>query len=184
MVATPSAALAIPAPAMSRAHDATLALTDSLAEALHSESQLLSDLATIMRRQREAVAQDDLDGVDDSVFATHRVLVTLGEARRRRRSIYRLLGVEDAMAIAGLYQAFPVGTADAVRAAADLVANAARALQQEVEINRRVLRHVIDAGDRFVRALCGAATPGPVGYAPESRPPERKSGGALVDRRV
>ncbi|HEU4629165.1 MAG TPA: hypothetical protein VFS08_05445, partial [Gemmatimonadaceae bacterium] len=55
----------------------------ALVDAHHSERKLIEDLASIMRRQRSAVAEDDLQGVDDSVFATHRVLVTLGEARRR-----------------------------------------------------------------------------------------------------
>ncbi|HEX7241884.1 MAG TPA: hypothetical protein VF263_16500, partial [Longimicrobiaceae bacterium] len=65
---------------------------DALVDALASERRLLDELVAIMRRQRSAVGVDDLEGVDDSVFATHRVLLTLNEARRRRRSLYTLLG--------------------------------------------------------------------------------------------
>ena len=58
---------------------------DSMTDALTTERRLLDELISVMRRQRSAVGDDDLQRVDDSVFATHRVLVTLNEARRRRR---------------------------------------------------------------------------------------------------
>jgi hypothetical protein len=67
----------------------TGATVAALADALRSEARLLGDLVNIMHLQRASVARDDIDGVDDSVFATHRILVTLGEARRRRRSLNR-----------------------------------------------------------------------------------------------
>ena len=50
------------------------AAVDALANAVTTEIRLLEDLIGIMRRQREAVAVDDLSSVDDSVFATHRIL--------------------------------------------------------------------------------------------------------------
>jgi hypothetical protein len=62
-----------------------LSPVDSLTDALTTERRLLDELIVVMRRQRTAVGQDDLQAVDDSVFSTHRVLVTLSEARRRRR---------------------------------------------------------------------------------------------------
>ena len=49
---------------------------DSLTDALVTERRLIDELIGVMRRQRSAVGQDDLQSVDDSVFATHRVLVT------------------------------------------------------------------------------------------------------------
>ena len=45
-----------------------------------------------MRQQRASVAVDDIDGVDQSTFATHRILATLGQARTRRRQLNVLLG--------------------------------------------------------------------------------------------
>ena len=65
---------------------------DSLTDALLTERRLLDELIAVMRRQRTAVGQDDLQAVDDSVFSTHRVLVTLSEARRRRRNLNALIG--------------------------------------------------------------------------------------------
>ena len=75
---------------------ATPVAIEALANAVTAEVRLLEDLIGVMRKQRSSVAVDDLQGVDDSVFATHRILVTLGEARRQRRSLGRLIaGTED-----------------------------------------------------------------------------------------
>ena len=70
----------------------TGALLDALHDALISERRLLDELIAQMRRQRAAVSSDDIQGVDDSTFATHRVLATLGQARQRRRQLNVLLG--------------------------------------------------------------------------------------------
>jgi hypothetical protein len=70
----------------------TGALLDALHDALVSERKLLDDLIAQMRRQRAAVAADNIEGVDDSTFATHRILATLGQARTRRRQLNVLLG--------------------------------------------------------------------------------------------
>ena len=58
-----------------------LSPVDSLTDALTTERRLLDELIVVMRRQRTAVGQDDLQAVDDSVFSTHRVLVTLSDVR-------------------------------------------------------------------------------------------------------
>lgn len=168
----------------------TSATVAALGDALHSEARLLADLIAIMRRQRDAVARDDLDAVDDSVFATHRVLVTLGEARRRRRSLNHMLGEGDDLSLSGIEDFFVGEAPEAVREAVAVVTREARLLQREVEVNRRVLRGAIDSADQYVRAMCGvAATPASgypaaavaggaaVTYAP-------RQGGALLDRRV
>jgi hypothetical protein len=68
------------------------AAIDALIDNMNSETRLLEELTALMRRQRAAVAADDLQAVDDSVYGTQRVLLTLGEARRRRRSLNRLIG--------------------------------------------------------------------------------------------
>src|SRR3954469_20796155 len=78
---------------------------DSLTDALATERRLLDELIAVMRRQREAVGDDDLQKVDDSVFATHPVLVTLNEARRRRRTLNTLIGQREDMGIHALDEA-------------------------------------------------------------------------------
>ncbi len=153
----------------------------ALANALRSEARLLADLVGVMRRQRDAVAQDDLDGVDESVFATHRVLNTLGEARRRRRSVNGLLGEGNDLSISALDEFFGGALPDEVREAASTLTDIARTLQREVDINRRVLRQAIDGGDQYVRALCGVPANPSADYSGTSTP---TSGGAILDRRI
>ena len=153
----------------------------ALAEALHAESRLLSDLAGVMRRQRDAVTHDDLAGIDDSVYATHRVLVTLAEARRHRRSLNRALGEGDDLSIAALDGYFSGDLPADVRVASDQLSTTARLLHREVEVNRRVLRDAIESGSRYVRSLCGAADVPAAGYLPGPGPAQS---GNLVDRRI
>ena len=152
----------------------------ALIESLNDEARMLDTMANIMRAQRDAVARDDIDAVDQSVFATHRLLVNLGEARRRRRQINVLLGETEDLSVASISDFFGGTMPAGVDEAATRLADAGRALQREVEINRRVLRHAIESGDRYVRALAGVGTP--LGSSTvESRP---DIGGALVDRRA
>ena len=168
----------------------TLATVAALGEALHSEARLLADLIAIMRRQRDAVARDDLDAVDDSVFSTHRVLLTLCEARRRRRALNHKLGEGDDLSLSGIEDFFVGEAPEALREAVALVTREARLLQREVEINRRVLRGAIDSADQYVRTMCGvdptpatgypaAAVPGGAAVSLAPRP-----GGSLLDRIV
>jgi hypothetical protein len=147
----------------------------ALVDALRDEARMLDSLAAIMRAQRDAVGTDDIDAVDQSVFATHRVLVNLNEARRRRRQLNQLLGESDDLSVPALVDFFGGEPPMEVRAAADHLADAGRALQREVEINRRVLRQAIERGDRYVRTLAGASNP-------ES--PLPRTGGSLLDRRI
>jgi hypothetical protein len=117
---------------------------DSFTDALTTERRLLEGLIVIMRRQREAVSDDDLEAVDDSVYATHRVLVTLSEARRRRRSLNTLIGRREDLGIHELDDALGALMTAALRLARDELQDAARALAREVELNRRLLRSVLD----------------------------------------
>lgn len=150
----------------------TLGTATALIDALGDETRLLESLAAIMRAQRDAVSTDDIDAVDQSVFATHRVLVNLSEARRRRRQLNSLLGESDDLSVPALEAFFGGEPPAAVRVAADHLAEAGRGLQREVEINRRVLRSAIERGDRHVRALAGLDGHG------------ARSGGSLLDRRI
>lgn len=132
------------------------ALRDALLDALRSERRLLDDLAGVMRRQRTAVGGDDLPAVDDSVFATHRILATLGQARVRRRGINRLLVGAEELPARELERALGTGMTDALRAARDELQGSAAALAREVDVNRRVLRDALAAGDARARVLVPA----------------------------
>lgn len=163
--------------------NATPAAVDALTNAVTSEVRLLEDLIGIMRRQRKAVASDDLQGVDDSVFATHRVLVTLSEARRRRRALNQLLGGSEELPLREIEPMLGDRMTEELRFARDGLHAAALNLAQEVEVNRQVLRDAIAAGSDYVRAIYTGAEMR-IGYAPESHRGEADAaGGVLLNRR-
>jgi len=119
---------------------APLSPIESLAEALNIERRLLDELSGVVRRQRAAVAIDDLDAVSDCVFATHRMLVTLQEARSHRRSISTLIGLPGGADTGGgtesLERALGARMTPAFRIARDELHAAARALAREVATSR------------------------------------------------
>jgi hypothetical protein len=130
---------------------------DSLTEALVTERRLIDELIGIMRKQRNAVGDDDLQVVDDSVFATHRVLVTLSEARRRRRTRNSLLGQPEDLGIHALDEALGPRMSQGLRAARDELHAAAKTLSREVALNRRILKEALAAGDQYARTLAGVS---------------------------
>lgn len=157
----------------------------SLVDAHHSERRLLDELVSIMRRQRSAVAADDLQGVDDSVFATHRILVTLGEARRRRRALNTIVGGSDELDAAALADAFGGSIPQSLQEARGALRSAATELAREVDVNRRVLREALANGDEYVRRLVGSADSPRGDYpSPATQPTAESRGGILLDRRV
>jgi flagellar biosynthesis/type III secretory pathway chaperone len=129
------------------------AAADILTGTLAVENRLLAELVDVMRRQREAVATDDVQQLDDSVFATHRVLTTLGEARRRRRSVNRMLGEVEELGIQELDAVLGEHMTPALRSARDDLQATARALSREVDINRRVLRTAMAASTEYMQSL-------------------------------
>lgn len=149
------------------AHSSTpsAAAIDALTEALVAERKLIGELTDVMLRQRSAVSADDLQGVDDSVFATHRLLLTLGEARRRRRGINTLLGWREDAGVKQLEDLLGDAMSPRLRTERDQLQAAARHLSREIEINRRVLREALANNEAFVRVVCGAPAAGtPSGY--------------------
>ncbi|MEX2584023.1 MAG: flagellar export chaperone FlgN [Gemmatimonadota bacterium] len=163
---------------------ATPAAIEALANAVNAEVRLLEDLIGVMRKQRSSVADDDLQGVDDSVFATHRILVTLGEARRQRRSLGRLIAGTEDLGLRTLEEVLGDRMTDDLRDARDGLRAAALTLSREVETNRRVLRNALSTGGELMRSLYGPPEQENV-YHRDSRPPEGEShGGLLIDRQV
>lgn len=149
------------------------AAVEALAQALVSERQLIDELTGVMQRQRGAVGADDLPAVDDSVFATHRLLLTLGEARKRRRALNRLAGCSEDTGVRQLDDALGARMTPRLRAERAALQEAARRLSGEIEVNRRILRQAIAGNEAFVRAVrggpepaAGYGAPGAAAYAP------------------
>ena len=134
----------------------TTALLDALHDALVSERRLLDDLIAQMRRQRAAVGGDDIQGVDDSTFATHRILATLGQARQRRRQLNVLLGGSEDLTLRDLEQSLGDQIDGRLREARQRLQMAADLLAREVGMNRKLLREALNSGDQYVRTLVGA----------------------------
>jgi FlgN protein. len=120
---------------------------DALAEALASEKRLFDELIAIMHRQRSAVSADDRQLVHDTVFATHRVLATLSEARRRRQALNRMLGEREDLSLDALDEVFGARMTDLLRTARGELHGSARALAREVSVNRRLLRHAFASAE-------------------------------------
>ncbi len=133
--------------------------TGSLLEALHdaliSERRLLDELIAQMRRQRAAVSVDDIVGVDDSTFATHRVLATLGQARQRRRQLNVLLGGTEDCTLRDLEDQLGEQMDGRLRDARMRLQQAADVLAREVGMNRKLLREALSSNDQHVRTLAG-----------------------------
>lgn len=159
-----------------------LSPVDSLTDALRTERKLLDELIAVMRRQRDAVGHDDLQSVDDSVFATHRVLVTLSEARRRRRTLNTLIGQREDLGIHLLDEVLGPRMTQALRDARDELHDAARALSREVAINRRILREALTHGDDFAKTLAGVMQS--PAYGAPAAPTARTQATSLLDRRI
>lgn len=130
-----------------------------LSDVLGTERRLLEELVNVMQRQRAAVAADDLQSLDDSVFATYRVLATLGEARRRRKSVNRLLGGEEDMNVNDLEEILGDRATPSVIDARNALQDAAVSLSREVDMNKQVLRSAMDSGNDYVQKLFGGAQP-------------------------
>lgn len=173
-----------PAPAMARISPAQwLPLVDGLTDALRSERQLIDELIAIMRRQRESVAADDLQGVDDSVFAVQRVLLTLAEARKRRRALNVRFGLEENATLRLLLESMGPHATDELRASRESLQHSASALAREVSTNRQVLREALATGEDMVRTLAGAVAP-PLGYGDMGRSAEPPHASYLVNRQA
>jgi hypothetical protein len=180
-----AAVVRFPDPSLSPAQLASS--VDGLVDALGSERRLVEELIAIMRRQRDAVAHDDLQTVDDSVYAIQRVLFTLGEARKRRRALNRRVSRSDELPLGQLESLLGDAVTPEFRTAREALQGAARTLANEVAVNRRLLREALAAGDDYARALYGidgsrAHTPAyGVGAQPAAT---AAAGGQLLNRRA
>ena len=158
-------------------------LLDALHDALASERRLLEDLIAQMRRQRTAVSVEDIQGVDDSTFATHRILATLGQARTRRRQLNLLLGGTEECTLTELEATLGDQVDGRLREARQRLQQAADLLAREVGMNRKLLREALTSNDQYVRTLVGTPVT-PSTYAAEGAAtgPAGTARGVLVNR--
>ena len=159
------------------------ALVRGLLDAMQSERRLIDELIQLMARQREAVAADNLQDLDDSVFGVQRVLLTLGEARKRRRAMNARMGQPEEVPLKDLLDAMgPYATAE-LHAAREALQASARALTREVSTNRQVLREALSSNEEMVRTLAGAPATPRVGYG-EGLGASESRGSYIFNRRA
>lgn len=120
---------------------------DALSHALTAERQLIDELTQVILRQRAAVGVDDLPAVNDSVFATHRLLIALAEVRKRRRSLTRLFGYDGESATDSVRSSMTTQMPLQLRREHTALRQAARQLSKEIGVNRRLLRRLLDTNE-------------------------------------
>jgi hypothetical protein len=142
---------------------------DSLASAMSRETKLLLDLLDVLRQQRKAVATEDLAGVDDTIFSAQRIIRTLAEARRKRRTLFEILGGDPDLHLDEVEDVLGPKITPEVTAALQELRSVALELSGELEVNRTVLQGAIQAGDGLIRALGGGGEGDPGIYGPQAR---------------
>ena len=126
----------------------------TLMDVLDSECRLVAELGAILRRQREGVTADDLQLVNDKVYAAHRVMETLREAQRWRRTLVGLLTGCETTSLADLEdRVHGLRLAPALAERRARVGRAVRALAREIGINKKVLDGVLEHGATPSRCL-------------------------------
>ncbi|HYC33283.1 MAG TPA: hypothetical protein VEB59_13415 [Gemmatimonadales bacterium] len=150
--------------------------------ALEHERRLVEDLRQALLRQREGVAADRPEIVEDSVQAIGRTLLTIEEARRRRTSLIALITGTGGVPLAELEAFLGRPLPEAFARAREALRRAAETTAMDLAINQTVLRRALEAGDAFLQQLFSStADPMPV-YAPSPRAAEPRAGSVLLDR--
>ncbi|HYW50065.1 MAG TPA: hypothetical protein VE861_05635, partial [Gemmatimonadaceae bacterium] len=119
--------------------------------------------------RRGTIAEDVFEVVDVHVLvaaeqAVHALAATLGEARRRRKSVNRLLGGDEDMNVNDLEHILGDRATPAVIEARNALQDAAVSLSREVDLNKQVLRTAMDNGNDYVQKLFGASQPAAATY--------------------
>ncbi len=132
-------------------------LTD-LAGALIQEQRLIEELRQALLRQRAGMASDDRVLIGESVYAIARSLLTLEEARRRRRAALTAavmgrpgVALSDLESYVGVLPAPLLVAREAVRRAAEATAH-------DLAINQRAVCQALEADDAFLQQLFSSAS--------------------------
>lgn len=130
---------------------------EDLTATLELEGRLLEELLDVVRGQRVGIVFGDAERLDDSVFAAHRLIRTLTEARRHLHTIVSVLAGGDATGLDDVEALFDAEAAVVLRNLRDRVCKTARTLSSEMAVNRLLIRQVL----RNVEAACREAADAP-----------------------
>jgi flagellar biosynthesis/type III secretory pathway chaperone len=155
----------------------------ALARALADETKLLTMLRQVLDRQREAVARNDLSAVDGSVFDAQRVLLSLSQARRRRRSLIVLASGEENLHLGDLPKVLGPAMTSELQSALDELLQVAGVVAREMELNRQILNGALMAGNEILQALGRPSKKAVYGTGPEA-PEAPRATNLLLNRQV
>ena len=157
---------------------------EALTDALQTERRLLDELGKVLVRQRESIGKDDLEAIDESVYSAQRVLRTLQEARRRRRSLLELIGVDRELPLRELEDELGAAVSDVLAVARDELLSSAEVLSRELNNNRQVIDGALSVGEQLLRVFTGNTDPPPL-YQPGAEADKNGgAAGALLNTRV
>lgn len=146
-------------------------ILELLARAFEEEVRLLGSLDGVLGRQRDSVARDDLDGVNASVGDAQRVLLTLGQARRRRDTLITAICGEAGASLHDLERNLGNTLPHELAEARDRLLEAADSVVRTLRLNDRILAGAAATGRALMKSL-GAPSPGGSAgvYAPDGLP--------------
>jgi flagellar biosynthesis/type III secretory pathway chaperone len=157
---------------------------DALGDALRTERRLLDELARVLVIQREGISSDNLETLDESVFAAHRIFRTLREARQRRRTLLELMGVSPDLRLDDLDDEIEVARSPELQLARDQLLVAAGQLARELTMNRRLIDGAMAVGTQLIQVFTGSVQR-PTLYSDDgAEPPDGGNMGALLNTRV
>lgn len=149
--------------------------TAELEDAFDAEARQIDTLIGILRSQRDGVARHEVGPIQDSVYAIHRVLLTLDEARKRRRTLLDVLDDHET-------DVANPATPDRVRHSKQRLITAAQTLETELSLSRRVLESALSSTDDELRSVLDGIEESAT-YASEAGAGDPRAG-RLVDRQV
>lgn len=129
-----------------------------LLEALNSEAEEISKLTSSIEDQRAAIEQDKIDKIDESVFAIHRILLTLSEAKKHRIEVAALMGVDTEGGLSMLERLPQYESSEELYNAVSRLRASATSLSKLVRINRSILREALAQNERHAAAVLGSIT--------------------------
>lgn len=158
---------------------------ESLADAFRREAKLLLDLQDVLQRQRNAVAKDDLPVVDETVYSAQRIFRTLAEARRQRRAILEILGLDRETSVDSLEELLGSHMTVDLGLARTELQEAARRVSRELNVNKKILQGAISTGEELIQGLRGASGKGTGVYGPGAGSgAPRGDGGLIINRQI
>jgi hypothetical protein len=107
-------------------------MVTQLVAAIRYEARLVSDLIALQLQQRVAITDDNLIAIEDTTFATQRILCTLSESQRLRRALSDHLAVVELGSVCKLER--------------DQLLELTLVLAREVQVNRGLLRQSLVSG--------------------------------------